>query len=125
MVALRPVGIAPDPVFAEALDSLSVLPVAAGSLGFARAPGFGSCARSPYSSALLGLAGIDAASSPVAANFRAATSSGSLSRRFAEGPLTVERDELASGPDGLPDIGERERDFLLAIWEPFDERGFH
>src|SRR6186713_2050545 len=94
---LNPTGGAPDPTFVEGLLSLSVLPSVAGSRGSRCAPGFGLRAASPYSSALLGFAGIEAARSPVSAILRVAASS--LPRGpFAEGPLTVEREELRAGP---------------------------
>jgi len=79
-----------------------VLPRVAGSRGSWRAPGFGLRAASPYSSALLGFAGMAAAMSPVSAILRVAASL-VFPGAFADGPLTVERDELRAGAAGFLD----------------------
>ena len=58
---------------------------------------FGLRAAAPYSSVLLGLDGMAAASSPVSAILRVAASSTSR-RGLVEGPLIVDRDEERAGP---------------------------
>src|SRR6186713_3518611 len=118
LVALSPAGGAPDPTFGDGLPSVSVLPPVAGSRGAVCAPGFGSRDAAPYSSFLLGLAGIAAASSPVSAILRVAASPES-NGAFAEGPLAVERTVDFAGP--LAFDFERSAslrlDFRLAIFQ--------
>src|SRR5688572_4451271 len=88
-------GSASVPTFSLALDSLSVLPVAAGSRGLAVCPAGGSLAERPCSASLLLLNGMAAARASVALNFETALSALSLDSgprpAFRDGPLTVER----------------------------------
>ena len=115
LVGLNPTGGAPDPTLVDGLLSLSVLPVVAGSRGSLRAPGFGFRAAAPYSSALLGFAGMAAARSPVSAILRAAASSASRGA-LDEGPLTVERAEDFTVPADL--------EGFIAGARPCGARGF-
>jgi hypothetical protein len=80
---------APAPVFGEASDSITVLEVASGVGDFAVTPTAGSREASPYSSGLLVLAGMDAASRCVPRIF----SSNGASERLPvsnAGPETVD-----------------------------------
>src|SRR5512132_57713 len=93
LVGLIPAGGSPSPVFAEAVVSVSVLAVIAGSSGSTAAPACGELAALPYSSGLFGLNGISAARACVPSIFAARASDAAAWTVASEcdGPLVVER----------------------------------
>jgi hypothetical protein len=97
IAALIPSSGLPSPTLSEAAASVSVLAVAAVLGASCVGPGCGAVAISPYSSALLALNGIEAASSLAASNFAVSGSRERLRREVAAaGPLTVLRALLVS-----------------------------
>ena len=88
IAGIEPGGGAPSPVLAEAFASVSVLPVTAGSGGFAVAPGLGVLEAAPISLDLLALNGKAAARVSVSRILRTAESPPSPRGAFF-GPLTV------------------------------------